>query len=191
MPRLRHYDNLETARFITFCCYHRYKLLVDDTIIRIVIDCLKATLEKYNIKIFGYVIMPEHLHLVLQPPSNIKLGIVIGYFKSISAYKALAQMRENKDVRLSKLKVKLEGKTRTVFWQRRCYDHNCRTLETTLEKINYCHKNPVVRELVNSMDEWKWSSYNWYMGKSDVPLFMDSIDSIEIKEIAKERETHR
>ena len=57
-----------------------------------------------------------------------------------------------------------------------CYDHNCRTLETVLEKINYCHNNPVRAGLVGDPGDWKWSSYGWYQGDIDVPIIMDKIE---------------
>ena len=44
-----------------------------------------------------------------------------------------------------------------------------------MEKIRYCHYNPVKRGLVTDPAEWEWSSYNWYLGETDVPLKMDSI----------------
>jgi putative transposase len=44
------------------------------------------------------------------------------------------------------------------------------------EKIEYCHKNPVTRGLVLTPGDWKWSSYNWYEGQSDVPIRMDDFN---------------
>jgi putative transposase len=63
MPKLRHYDHLNTARFVTFSCYHRFQLLTDSSVIMAVIDTLQTIRTRYQIKIFGYVVMPEHVHL--------------------------------------------------------------------------------------------------------------------------------
>jgi hypothetical protein len=60
--------------------------------------------------------------------------------------------------------------------QRRCYDNNCRTSERVREKIEYCHNNPVVRKLVSAPGQWQWSSYNWYIGKRDVPIRIDTFE---------------
>jgi len=176
MPKLRHYDNLGTSRFITFGCYHHNQLLNDNNIKRIFVEQLDSIRTKYNIKIYGYVLMPEHVHLVLHPPNDIKLGQIIGYLKGLSAKAALTYYRNNNTKIIDKLQTWQGTKQRTAFWQKRCYDHNCRTSQTTLEKVEYCHKNPVVRGLVKSREEWIWSSYNWYMGAEDVPLVMDEID---------------
>ena len=173
MPRLRHFDHLNTARFITFSCYHRQKLLTKNAAIDIFLTSLEAIRSKYSIKLYGYVIMPEHVHLVLHPPDSVKLGPVIGELKSKSA----SQIIFGKLLKLPEIcRVVKNNKERWIFWQPRCYDHNCRTQETVIEKINYCHKNAVVRGLVADPEHYRWSSYNWYLGKDDVPISMDVLE---------------
>lgn len=163
MTKLKHYDDLGTARFVTFSCYHRLPSLNRPGAKEILIQELDRARAKYGFKILGYVLMPDHVHLVLFPPERMKLGLVIREIKSRSArrYFATAQIEASGG--------------RRVFWQRRCYDHNCRTPETVQEKIEYCHNNPVKRGLVSEPSEWKWSSYNWYQGIKDVPFKMDAV----------------
>ena len=175
MPKLRHYDGLGNARFITFCCYHRYHLLSYDELKNIFIECLKQILNKYNIRIFGYVLMPEHVHLVLLPLDDIKLGLVIGELKSNSAHSSIKYLKQTGHRLIKKIMILSNGNHRYTFWQKRCYDHNCRTQETTIEKINYCHKNPVSRGLVVDPGEYIWSSYNYYQGVKEVPIQMDEM----------------
>jgi putative transposase len=160
MTKLRHYDNLDTARFITFSCFRRQPNLSNDSTKELFIAELNNARVKYRLRILGYVIMPEHVHLVLVPPEKSKLGLIIGALKSLIAKKYFVQNGKPDNVR-------------GVFWERRCYDHNCRTTETVLEKINYCHNNPVKRKMAESPSEYRWSSYNWYQGVRDVPLEID------------------
>ena len=162
MTKLRHYDNLGTARFVTLSCYHNYNLLKTDYAILVFLKYLNIIRQKYNIKLFGYVVMPNHAHLVLLPPDNCKLGKVIGKLKSLSAREILAHWRTKGYKVLDKLNIVKEGKKLNVFWQKRIYDHNCRTPEIVIEKIKYCHKNPVARNLVSTQDLWRWSSSRWY-----------------------------
>jgi REP-associated tyrosine transposase len=178
MPLLRHYDNLGTVRFITFSCYRRLNLINDDSIRKIIIESLKYILEKYSIKIFAYVLMPDHIHLVILPPDKLKLGRVIGYFKSISGYRAISYLKERNDSILERLSVNKNGRKRYAFWLKRFYDHNCRIDKAIYEKIKYCHNNPVIRGLVKNIEDWKWSSYDWYIGKENVPIIMDKTDSM-------------
>jgi putative transposase len=119
--------------------------------------------QKYKYKLLGYAIMPEHIHLVILPPEIMKLGLVIREIKSKMAREYFSEVRNNQS-----------GKN--VFWQKRCYDHNCRNTESVKEKITYCHNNPVKRGLVSEPGEYKWSSYNWYMGRRDVPILIDEYE---------------
>jgi len=59
MPKLRHYDHLNTARFVTFSCYHRHKLLLAPPVIRVFLETLEFIRKHYGIRLFGYVIMPD------------------------------------------------------------------------------------------------------------------------------------
>ena len=52
---------------------------------------------------------------------------------------------------------------RTPFWQARFYDFNVWTTKKRVEKLRYMHRNPVKRGLVNSPEEWRWSSYRFYL----------------------------
>ncbi len=166
MPLLKHFDNLGTARFITFSCYKRHQYLAKEINIRIFLKHLKILKEDHNVKVLGYVIMPDHVHLVLLPPNGMKLGRVIGQLKGRSA-KDIISLDKNVLRRLN---------GQPAVWQRRCYDHNCRTSEIVIEKIKYCHKNPVNWGLVSKSEDWKWSSYNWYQGEGEIVLGIDGIE---------------
>jgi len=132
MPKLRHYDHLNTVRFVTFSTFRRIRLLTKPAPIEIFIDTLKSIREKHRLRIFGYVIMPEHVHLVLHPPQSAKLGLIIGELKSKSASRIITD-------RLVEFPeacyIRKDGRKRLSFWQPRCYDHNCRSNETIVEKI--------------------------------------------------------
>ena len=67
MPKLRHYDDLNTARFVTFSCYRRLQLLVQSQVIRVFLETVSAIRKEPQFRLLGYVIMPEHVHLVLHP----------------------------------------------------------------------------------------------------------------------------
>ncbi|MCD6249504.1 MAG: transposase [candidate division Zixibacteria bacterium] len=164
MPKLRHYDNEGTARFVTFGCYRNIPGLTHDLAKRLFLEELDRTREKHGFRLLAYVVMPEHVHLVLHPPDGMPLGLVVREMKSCSARRYFARERNGRT-----------GEKR-VFWQKRCYDHNCRTPETTIEKIRYCHNNPVQRGLVSEPGDWIWSSYNCYHGVEDVPLMVDKYE---------------
>lgn len=194
MPKLRHFDNLATGRFVTFSTYRRHQLLKQEAVAELFIAHLDKIRRKYSLKLWGYVIMPDHVHLVVLPnglgdlatcgadlggPSAcrgvLSLGRIIGELKSITARAILSHLRKQRRFDSGRL-TRNNDDTKTVsFWQRRCYDHNCRTHEIVVEKINYCHNNPVVRGLVNDPGKWRWSSFGWYAGERSVPMSVDEL----------------
>jgi len=130
----------------------------------ILIKQIEMARNRHSFKLLGYVLMPEHVHLVIYPLPDTRVGYLIGAIKSHMAKRYFTSADIN------------SGNFLNVFWQKRCYDHNCRTVSTVKEKINYSHNNPVKRGLVKSPGEWLWSSYNWYCGKRDVLISIDSYE---------------
>ena len=175
MPQLRHFDRLNTARFVTFSCYHRHRLLTSVPVINVFLEELDDVRKHHGLKLFGYVVMPEHVHLVLWLPDDLELGKVVGQLKSLSARRMLPILQAERQSSLDRLKTERGNQGRHAFWQIRCYDHNCRSPETVKVKIEYRHKNPVTRGLVQYPGDWRWSSFNWYEGCEDVPLAMDEV----------------
>jgi hypothetical protein len=59
---------------------------------------------------------------------------------------------------------------RRAFWQARFYDFNVWTTKKRVEKLRYMHRNPVKRGLVESPEQWRWSSYRHYLLDEDGPV---------------------
>jgi putative transposase len=171
VTKLHHFDNLGTARFVTFSCHGRRPYLNDDQSAQVFVGHLDQWRRQHNMRLMGYVIMPEHVHLVIVPPESCQLGTAVGRLKGLSA-------------RRIGLKTEFRSQAST-FWLKRCYDHNCRTPETTIEKINYCHHNPVARGLVSHAREWPWSSYRWYHGMEDALIEIDELGDCDRRKIKK------
>jgi len=178
MPKLHHYDKFNTVRFITMSCYRRYRLFNHIRLYKIFLRHLESFRIKNETSVLGYVVMPNHVHLVLYPHIELKMGIAMGKLKSLSAYEIISDWkRENNEV-LEKLRVMRGNKESYAFWQLRCYDHNCRSPKIVREKINYCHNNPVRAGLVKEPEEWRWSSYNCYWSNREEIVRVDKIDDL-------------
>jgi len=173
MTKLRHYDNPGEARFITFCCHNKLPFFKDEKDFLIFIEELDKARAKHNFKMLGYVVMPNHVHLLLLPPNDMKLGLVIGEIKSLSARRILGRWRSDRVSMPDSIRVKRGERNKVVFWQRRCYDRNCRNEKELLQSIEYCHNNPVARGLAEYCSAWRWSSYNSYVGRGEAPLGID------------------
>jgi putative transposase len=116
------------THFITFSCYQRHALLCSERNRRLFELALEAARKKYQFQLFGYVVMPEHVHLLLSEPQNGALASSIQAIKQSSSRKVLT----------------CDGH----FWQARYYDFNVFTAKKHVEKLRYIHRNPVLRGLV-------------------------------------------
>jgi putative transposase len=121
--------------------------------------------------VVGYVVMPEHIHLLITEPEIGTPSKVMQVVKQRTA-RALLPKRKQKDPRQTSLFRGLS--IPRAFWQARFYDFNVWTTRKRVEKLRYMHRNPVKRGLVESPDEWRWSSYRFY--------FLDEAGAVRVNE---------
>ncbi|WP_446744330.1 REP-associated tyrosine transposase [Silvibacterium acidisoli] len=141
-PNLKRYQESGQLHFITFSCFHRQPLLDNDRLRTQFEEILERLRQRHRFCIFGYVLMPEHVHLLLSEPEKLSLALTIGALKTEVS--------------------KLSGLDGGSFWQRRYYDFNVYSHQKFTEKLKYIHRNPVKRGLVAKPQDWPWSSYRHY-----------------------------
>jgi putative transposase len=144
MPsRLRRFQHNRDLHFITFSCYRRKPKLGQPVARRVFEQALERTRKRYQFRVMGYVVMPEHVHLLLSEPEDGTLATALQALKqSVSRTLAL--------------------RSAEPFWQARYYDFNVWTAKKHAEKLRYLHRNPVARGLVARPEDWHWSSYRHY-----------------------------
>jgi len=145
--------------FITCSCYRRLPLLGSGSSRDRFLAILEQTRRRYRFVVVGYVVMPEHIHLLLTEPEVGTPSTVMQVVKQRSA-RALLPQRRPRNPRQASL---FEESQRRAFWQARFYDFNLWTTKKRVEKLRYMHRNPVKRELVESPEQWRWSSYRFYL----------------------------
>jgi putative transposase len=146
MPQgLVRYHQTGNFHFLTFSCYHRLPYLNTPSARDAFEESLERMRIRYKFVVAGYVVMPEHIHLLLSEP---QIGTQIGTLST--AIQAL------------KLSVTKQRPERP-FWQARYYDFTVRSSEKTAEKLRYIHRNPVARGLVSKPEEWPWSSFRHHL----------------------------
>jgi putative transposase len=131
--------------FITFSCRHRSPLLEPAACKQVFIDALEATRVRSGIDVYGYVVMPEHVHLLVSEPEGPPLSLV------------LQGLKQGVSWRIGK------GKATGSLWETRYYDFNVYSDTKLKEKLRYIHRNPVHRGLVSDPCEWPWSSFRQYL----------------------------
>jgi len=141
MPRgLVRYEHTGKFHFLTFSCYHRAQYLRTAAARNLFEDALDRVRTRYKFVVAGYVVMPEHVHLLIREPQKSNVSGIV------HALKLSVAMRS----------------THRPFWQARCYDFLVHSEEKRVEKLRYMHRNPVVRGLVSRPEEWAWSSFRHY-----------------------------
>lgn len=182
MPRQRHYYGLNHLHFITASTYRRARLFDSDRFRRRFIRTLAELRTEYEFKIIGYVLMPDHFHLLIWPSERANPSQIIQRLKERTAKFILSNLEANRERRwcermLASLKlppsVHLHGPHRV--WQRRFYDLNVWSEKKQREKLDYMHANPVTRGLVASADQWPWSSFRSYFLEDASILAMDHL----------------
>ena len=88
MPRgLKRYQQAGELHFLTFSCYRRLALLGSPQARRIFQQTLERVRRWYDLGVFGYVVMPEHVHLLVSEPERGSLAAAIQMLKQIVAQK--------------------------------------------------------------------------------------------------------
>jgi len=139
------------------------------------IDALQLGRRQRKFDLWAYVLMPEHVHLVLLPKEGVEISQILTTVKQSVSKRAILWLRENAPDFLSRLAdVRSNGKLSHRFWQRGGgYDRNLRSVNDIFEKIDYVHQNPERRGLVASAETWPWSSYHAWETGEDTPIPID------------------
>jgi putative transposase len=146
--------------FITCSCYRRLPFLGSARARDRFLSILEQTRQRYRFVIVGFVVMPEHIHLLVTEPEVGTPSTVMQVLKQRTA-SALLIKKKRKDPRQCDLFG--DAASRRAFWQARFYDFNVWTTRRRFEKLRYMHRNPVKRGLVESPEQWRWSSYRFYL----------------------------
>ncbi len=148
------------SHFLTFSCYHRQPNFVSAAVYDLFPVCLEDMRRHFAMCVYGYVVMPEHVHLLLSEPEHGTLAEAIHYLK-LSFAKRL-RSRTTAQVSVQKKDANLGHRQPSPFWQKRYYDRNVRDAHEFSVKLSYLHRNPVKRGLVKEPGDWKWSSFRHY-----------------------------
>src|ERR1700730_11140357 len=160
--------------FITFTCYRRLPLLRSVRARNIFVQILDEVRDLYGFSLVGYVVMPEHIHLLLSEPPKATPSLAIQVLKQ----RVSRRLRPKKRALTGQWKLNLEGSHYSLqhFWQRRFYDFNVWSLKKRMEKLHYMHMNPLKRKLVDHPNAWPWSSFSFYANPKHGLIRVDPVN---------------
>ena len=171
----RVYDQEGDAHFLTFSCFKRLPLLSKQRSCQWMMDAIELARTKHPFDLWAWVVMPEHVHLVLLPHAKTTIAGILTTMKQSVSRRSMIWLKENSPDYLERLlDLQPNGKHSYRFWQRGGgYDRNLRSTRDVHEKVLYTHQNPVKRGLVKTPELWEWSSAKAWKTGSNVPISLD------------------
>lgn len=169
---MKRFELQGNTRFLTFSCFHRLALFKNPAIMQVFVDELTNSRRVTRFQLFGWVIMPEHVHLLLRPElPEFPLASVLNRLKLSHARRVIGRWRALNAPVLARI---TDGSGHLRFWQRGGgYDRNIRSVDDFYEKLRYIHRNPVDRGLAPRAIDWPWSSARAYCGGGEVLIPVD------------------
>ena len=173
--KVRHFDEAGHAHFLTFSCYRRIALLGKDRTRLWFVEALQAAQKKHAFDLWAWVIMPEHVYLLIWPRRmEYRIKAVLADIKRPVGQLAVAWLREDSPEFLENLTVRHRSRTYRRFWQAGPgQDRNVHEPAAAHAIIEYIHNNPVRRGLVERAEDWPWSSARDWAGEEKAVLKVD------------------
>ena len=180
MPtNLHRYYGAGYLHYITTSCYQRRPLLGTAQNRDLFLEVMEQVRRRYRFVVVGYVVMPEHIHVLFSEPERGDPSVVMKVLKQSFARRVLRRRRAAADPRQGSLWD--TALTEGHVWQRRFYDFVVFTRKKRLEKLRYMHRNPVVRRLVLEPQQWDWSSYRHYTTGERGPVLVNEALKAEMR----------
>ena len=173
-PLRRHYGR-GNLHFVTFSCYRRRPLLGTRRARDRFVKVLDEVRSRHAFRLIGYVVMPEHVHLLLSEPKKSTPSKVLQVLKQ-KVSRALGGRGKKLVPGQLWLPFCETATDRAAFWQRRFYDFNVWSAEKLREKLEYMHANPVKRKLVRHPKDWPWSSWLHYVKGEEGLIRIDTVE---------------
>lgn len=162
MPkRLKRYYGKGDLHFLTFSCYQRLPLLGTVRARNIFVRALGKIRERYGFLLVGYVVMPNHVHLLISETGQATPSVVLKVLKQ-RVSRDVRKGRRRGPAGQMRLRFARSEEPLARFWQPRFYDFNVWSRKKLREKLEYMHANPVTRKLVQHPKDWVWSSWSFY-----------------------------
>lgn len=151
--------------YITIVVYNRLQIFTSPSFIIPLIDSLNFYRYNLDFKILGYVIMPDHVHLIIWPQGAATISDIMRDFKTFTSKRIINQAKAEKRkdwVQAFQLAGEQTGRSKNKVWQDAYWDKIIFTQKFLQQKLDYMHLNPVRAGLVNDLAAYPYSSYRNY-----------------------------
>jgi REP-associated tyrosine transposase len=169
MPLYHRTYNRGELQFITSSTYRRAPVFLSERFCRCFVRRLEEVRQELKFLLVGWVLMPEHFHLLIKPQPAESTPAIIKALKEVTAERILKALRRNlrrawcgKMLAQLRLPRTVHDESHHRLWERRFYPFNVYSEKKRLEKLDYMHHNPVKRGLAAEPGDWAWSSWRFY-----------------------------
>jgi putative transposase len=142
--------------------------------------------DRYGFALAGYVVMPNHIHLLIGEPPKGTPSTIMQVLKQRVSRRLRRKPRRKRSSQQLALPFSQMNGSLPQFWQPRFYDFRVRALlgarrntvwsqTKFVEKLQYIHMNPIRRKLVTHPKDWPWSSFSFYARKEAGLIRIDSV----------------
>ena len=142
----RRYHIPGSAVFITQVVENRKPVFLNPRYLDLLHDILYNVKELHPFDMLGYVLLPDHFHMIIQPTGTSNFSDI------------MHSLKPNFTRECKKL-TELSSSQSTKFWQKRFWDHVIRDDRDLENHLHYIHFNPVKHGYTNDPRGWEHSSY--------------------------------
>ncbi|MCE5186547.1 MAG: transposase [Planctomycetaceae bacterium] len=170
----KRYNHPCHAHALTFTCYQGHPFLVHDPVCQKLAESISKACTRHNFSLWAYVFMPEHVHLLVWP--RVTGYSISAFLQSVKQPVARWALAFNKEHYPKQFEQMTTGQCSQPyrFWQAGGgYDRNIVDLDTAWKEINYMHRNPVRRKLVEHPAAWFYSSFKDWNTDTQGPIEVD------------------
>nr|VFJ91277.1 MAG: Transposase IS200 like [Candidatus Kentron sp. H]VFJ99198.1 MAG: Transposase IS200 like [Candidatus Kentron sp. H]VFK00578.1 MAG: Transposase IS200 like [Candidatus Kentron sp. H] len=174
MGRDRYRIHNETVpHFLTCTVLNWIPIFTRPATVQIILEALRFRQQERDLKLYAYVILENHLHMVAQSPS---LGKELASFKSYTAHRLIEYLKEQRARRILEqlrfFKKQHKQDREHQVWEEGSHPEEIQGEEMLRQKIDYIHNNPVNCGYLDRAEHWRYSSARDYLGQEGlIPVF--------------------
>src|SRR4030042_5939716 len=153
-----------SANFITTTIVNFLPVFTNEALAKMVLDTMRIYTQKYRVQIHGFVIMPNHLHLLVTGGEQGLVSRLMGKLKEYSAKEIINWCLQNKEKSLltifSTAATESKQGHKYQVWKKRFDNLAITRQEDVLTKLNYIHSNPLQERwgLCQKIEDYRFSS---------------------------------
>jgi putative transposase len=166
------FANAEGVYFVTFTVVEWVDIFTRSRYADIVLNSLKHCIDEKELQLHAYVIMSNHVHLIISRKGKETISDIVRDFKKFTTSQIIKSIKEEPESRrnwllwiFSSAGKRNPNNKNHQLWQQESHPEELITHEFMMQKLNYLHENPVRANIVYKAEDYKHSSAAAYGGE--------------------------